>query len=80
MCVAAYVGRSGKMAREGMIEGRVIDTPRGTGGFGYDRYVEVPELGGLTMAEADWRMKSQVSHRGRAFRALLPALREIGWA
>lgn len=80
MCVAAYVGSSGEMTREGMIEGRVIDTPRGTGGFGYDSYVEVPELGGLTMAEADWRAKSQVSHRGRAFRALLPALREIGWA
>jgi XTP/dITP diphosphohydrolase len=80
MCVAAYVGRSGEMAREGMIEGRVIDAPRGTGGFGYDSHVEIPELGGLTMAEADWRAKSRVSHRGRAFRALLPALREVGWA
>jgi XTP/dITP diphosphohydrolase len=80
MCVAAYVGRSGEMTREGTIEGQVIDKQRGTGGFGYDAHVEIPELGGLTMAEADWRAKSQVSHRGRAFRALLPALREIGWA
>lgn len=79
-CVAAYVGPEGEMTREGMIEGRVIDKPRGTGGFGYDCYVEIPELGGLTMAEADWHAKSQVSHRGRAFRALLPALREVGWA
>jgi XTP/dITP diphosphohydrolase len=77
VCVAAYVGAQGEMCREGTIEGRVIETPRGTGGFGYDSHVEVPELGGLTMAEADWRLKSQVSHRGRAFRALLPALREI---
>lgn len=79
MCVAAYVGTSGEMTREGMIEGRVIDTPRGSGGFGYDRYVDVPELGG-TMAEAPWELKAKLSHRGRAFRALLPALREIGWA
>lgn len=79
MCVAAYVGSAGELYRTGSIEGRVVETPRGTGGFGYDAHVEVPELGG-TMAEADWRLKSRVSHRGRAFRALLPALREIGWA
>lgn len=78
MCVAAYVGASGEMTREGTIEGSVIDKPRGTGGFGYDPYVEVPELGG-TMAEAAWELKAKVSHRGRAFRALLPALREVGW-
>ena len=79
MCVAAYVGSRGEMIRTGTIEGRVIDQPRGNGGFGYDAYVEVSELGG-TMAEAGWEIKAQVSHRGRAFRALLPALREIGWA
>jgi XTP/dITP diphosphohydrolase len=79
MCVAAYVGAPGEMIGTGTIEGKVIDKPRGNGGFGYDAYVEVPELGG-TMAEAGWEIKAQVSHRGRAFRALLPALREIGWA
>ena len=79
ICVAAYVGAPGEMIRTGTIKGKVIDTPRGSGGFGYDAYVEVPELGG-TMAEAGWEVKAQVSHRGRAFRALLPALREIGWA
>ena len=79
MCVAAYVGAPGEMIRTGTIEGKVIDSPRGSGGFGYDAYVEVPELGS-TMAEAGWEIKAQVSHRGRAFRALLPALREIGWA
>lgn len=78
-CVAAYVGRQGELSRVGTIEGRVIDKPRGTGGFGYDPYVEAPELGG-TLAEAGWKKKAQVSHRSRAFRALLPALRELGWA
>jgi len=79
MCVAAYVGNAGEIFRSGSIEGRVVEKPRGTAGFGYDAHVEVPELG-ATMAEADWRSKSQVSHRGRAFRALLPALRGLGWA
>lgn len=78
MCVASYVGSQGELTREGKIEGRVIHTPRGGGGFGYDAYVEVPELNG-TMAEAGWREKAKVSHRARAFRALLPALRELGW-
>jgi XTP/dITP diphosphohydrolase len=78
MCVAAYAGVEGELTRDGQIEGRVITSPRGSGGFGYDAYVEVPELLG-TMAEAGWREKSKVSHRARAFRALLPALRELGW-
>jgi inosine/xanthosine triphosphate pyrophosphatase family protein len=42
-----------------MIEGVVIDKPRGTEGFGYDPHVEIPELGGLTMAEASWTVKAQ---------------------
>jgi XTP/dITP diphosphohydrolase len=78
MCVAAYAGVEGELTRDGQIEGRVITNPRGSGGFGYDAYVEVPELH-ATMAEAGWREKSKVSHRARAFRALLPALRELGW-
>lgn len=78
MCVAAYVGEQGELVRGGSIEGRVITEPRGTGGFGYDPYVEVPELNG-TMAEAGWREKAKVSHRARAFRVLLPALQELGW-
>jgi XTP/dITP diphosphohydrolase len=78
MCVAAYAGVEGELTRDGQIDGRIITAPRGSGGFGYDAYVEVPELQG-TMAEAGWREKSKVSHRARAFRALLPALRELGW-
>jgi XTP/dITP diphosphohydrolase len=79
VCVAAFVGSPGELTREGKIEGRIIEYPRGAGGFGYDPYFESPELRG-TFAEADWSLKSRVSHRGRAFRALLPALRERGWA
>jgi len=79
VCVAAFVSLEGELIRDGKIEGRIIEYPRGAGGFGYDPYFESPELGG-TFAETDWSLKSRVSHRGRAFRALLPALRERGWA
>lgn len=79
VCVAAFVGSAGELVRDGRIEGRIIEYPRGAGGFGYDPYFESPDLEG-TFAEADWSLKSRVSHRGRAFRALLPALRELGWA
>jgi XTP/dITP diphosphohydrolase len=77
--VAAYAGPEGEILRRGTIEGRMISEPRGKGGFGYDPYFEPPELGG-TFAEASWALKSQLSHRGRSFRALVSALRERGWA
>ena len=76
-CAAAFVDGEQEIVREGSIEGRIIDTPRGSSGFGYDPYFEAGELGG-TFAEASWETKSRVSHRGRAFRALLFALREAG--
>ncbi len=76
-CAAAFVDGSDEIIREGAIEGRIIDIPRGSDGFGYDPYFEAHELGG-TFAEASWKAKSRVSHRGRAFRTLLLALREAG--
>ena len=76
-CAAAFVDGSDEIVREGAIEGRIIDIPRGSDGFGYDPYFEAPELGG-TFAEATWKAKSRVSHRGRAFRTLILALREAG--
>jgi XTP/dITP diphosphohydrolase len=76
-CAAAFVDAGGEIVREGAIEGRIIEVPRGSSGFGYDPYFEADDLGG-TFAEASWEAKSRVSHRGRAFRALFLALREAG--
>ncbi len=76
---AAYVSPLGEILRSGIIEGCIIDEPRGRDGFGYDPYFEAAELGG-TFAEASWELKSEMSHRGRAFRALVGALRGRGWA
>jgi XTP/dITP diphosphohydrolase len=59
----------------GSVEGEVLTAPRGTGGFGYDPLFYLPELK-LTMAEIDVETKHALSHRGRAFRALLSNLLE----
>ncbi len=77
VCVAAFKDRDGELTRRGEIEGRVLSIPRGTAGFGYDPYFEAPELGG-TFAESSIKNTAAVSHRGRAFRALLSALRAEG--
>ena len=75
--VAAFKDASGEELRRGEIEGRVLENPRGTGGFGYDPYFEAPELGG-TYAESSIENTAKKSHRARAFRALLNALRARG--
>jgi len=75
--VAAFKDLRGEAVRRGEIEGRVLETPRGTGGFGYDPYFEAPELGG-TFAESPIEKTAMRSHRARAFRALLSALRAEG--
>jgi XTP/dITP diphosphohydrolase len=58
---------------DGSVEGLILDAPRGTGGFGYDPLFYLPELF-CTMAELDLDIKNSLSHRGRAFAALLPKI------
>jgi XTP/dITP diphosphohydrolase len=58
---------------EGAVEGLILDAPRGTGGFGYDPLFWLPDLQ-RTMAEISLEEKHTLSHRGHAFRALLPKL------
>jgi XTP/dITP diphosphohydrolase len=55
-------------------EGRIIDTPRGTGGFGYDPVFEL--IGrNATAAELPAAEKNLSSHRGKALRELVQRLR-----
>ncbi|MBS1836974.1 MAG: RdgB/HAM1 family non-canonical purine NTP pyrophosphatase [Actinobacteria bacterium] len=66
-----------ELVAEGSVQGRILEQPRGTGGFGYDP-VFVPDEGdGRTFAEMTSSEKHQLSHRGRALRALLPGLAEV---
>lgn len=60
-------------AAEGSVEGVILEAPRGTGGFGYDPLFYLPELD-QTMAEISLETKLSLSHRGRAFQALLKRL------
>jgi XTP/dITP diphosphohydrolase len=77
VCVAAFRDHLVEEMRRGEIEGRVLQNPRGSGGFGYDPYFEAPDLGG-TFAESSIENTARNSHRSRAFRALLNALRAQG--
>jgi XTP/dITP diphosphohydrolase len=56
--------------------GRILDTPRGENGFGYDPYFLVPEYA-RTFGELSSRVKHQISHRARAFSLFLPQLRRL---
>ncbi len=73
VCVMAWVDAAGAFTVRGETTGTLIDTPRGTGGFGYDPHFVSDDLG-KTFAEASAAEKSRVSHRGRAVAALLGRL------
>jgi XTP/dITP diphosphohydrolase len=75
--VAAFKDSAGELVRRGEVEGRVLTSPRGSGGFGYDAYFDAPDLGG-TFAESTIENTATSSHRARAFRALVTALRAQG--
>ena len=57
----------------GRVDGEVLASPRGAGGFGYDPVFYFPALG-KTFAELSAEQKNQQSHRGKAFRKLLAVL------
>ena len=77
VAVAAYKDVAIEVVRRGEIMGRILQLPRGSGGFGYDPFFESPDLGG-TFAQSALPNTAMVSHRARAFRALLSALRVEG--
>jgi XTP/dITP diphosphohydrolase len=54
---------------EGVWEGSILGSPRGSGGFGYDPYFWLPDLG-MTAAQLVPSDKNRLSHRGIAMRAL----------
>ena len=61
---------------DGIVNGRIIDEYRGTGGFGYDP-VFVPEGCSETFAEMSAEQKNAVSHRARAVEKLSDFLKEL---
>lgn len=73
VCAAAYVDDTRELVRRGQVRGTIVDDARGEGGFGYDPYFVSEELG-RTFGEVSREEKATVSHRARAFRALLAEL------
>jgi len=72
-CVVALCDPAGRTEMvTGQCPGRIIDAPRGTGGFGYDPVFVLPD--GRHMAELPAEEKNAISHRGRALHALKPTL------
>ena len=76
-CAAAFVDGSIECVELGETRGIIVDDPRGSEGFGYDPYFYSTELS-KTFGEATVAEKQEVSHRGRAFRKLVAALRQRG--
>ena len=74
-CVVAFLATPSSVAEivEATCEGFILPEPRGTGGFGYDPLFYSTELQ-MTFGEAPPAAKHRVSHRGRAFRALIEVL------
>ena len=60
---------------EGTWQGKVLDSPRGSNGFGYDPYFFLPDFG-RTAAELDPGEKNLISHRGKALRRLIAKIKE----
>lgn len=58
---------------EGRWEGRILDAPRGTMGFGYDPVFYVPDHG-CSSAELPPEVKNRISHRGKALTRLVETL------
>jgi XTP/dITP diphosphohydrolase len=76
-CVAALVmPEGGEEIAEGTVEGILVTVPRGTGGFGYDP-IFMPLASDRTMAELSPEEKDAISHRGKAFRGLVPAITKL---
>ncbi len=74
VCVAALVTPAGEVfSTRGECTGHILTAPCGEGGFGYDP-VFSPEGRTQSMAELSASEKNRISHRARAFRALLPEL------
>lgn len=75
VCAAVIATPDGRAEGvEGRVTGRIVHEPRGANGFGYDP-VFVPHGESRTLAEHTDAEKNAISHRGNAFRALVPVLR-----
>lgn len=72
---ASAAGGAREVVEYGQLEGTLLREPRGAGGFGYDPVLQPAGLD-RSCAELSPAEKNAISHRGHAFRALLPSIVE----
>lgn len=79
VCVIAAVMPDGRtLSARGTMDGVIAHEPAGEGGFGYDPILMLPEYG-KTSAELTMEQKNEISHRGKALRAMREVLeKEFG--
>lgn len=75
--IAAVLPDGTELVTEGVMEGMIAFEPAGSGGFGYDPILYLPEYG-KTSAQLDAEEKNRISHRGRALEAMKMKLLESG--
>jgi XTP/dITP diphosphohydrolase len=76
-CVLAIACRGNLLGSvEGVVEGRIADKARGSGGFGYDP-IFIPEGFQQTFGELPAEVKNTISHRAKAIRRLATKLRQL---
>lgn len=71
-CILVYLRHAedpSPLISQGTWEGRILETPRGANGFGYDPVFYVPSHG-CSAAQLDLKIKNDLSHRGQAMRRM----------
>jgi XTP/dITP diphosphohydrolase len=77
VCIIAVALRGRCVAVvSGKVDGEILESPQGKGGFGYDPVFYVPPLH-QSFAELAAGEKNQHSHRGKAFRRLIEILEQF---
>ncbi len=70
ICSAVYYNGKNFLTSSGEVKGKIISTPRGTNGFGYDPLF-IPDGYDVTSAELNMNEKNEISHRAKAFKKLI---------
>ncbi len=78
VCAMAIADETGeiKFVSEGVCDGRITVTPRGTNGFGYDP-IFIPDGFEETFGELSGEVKQKISHRARAMEKIIEYLRSF---
>lgn len=77
VCVMVLAEGAGVLAEaRGVLEGHIVDEPRGRHGFGYDPHFWLADRG-CTVAELPPEQKNAISHRGRAALRMLEQIKRL---